>query len=254
MRIHPARLTAGIAVVTIAGVLGVSCGGGEKHAGAESPPVIDTGDGGDYHASLDADEVVDVIDNPYLPLRPGSRWVYEGEEGGETERIEVTVTDERREIMGISAVVVRDTVTVDGEVIEDTFDWYTQDTDGNVWYLGEDTKEYEDGKVSSTEGSWEAGVDDAQPGIAMPAHPQKGDAYRQEYDPGNAEDLAEVKHVGGRSRIELGSYDDVVLTQEWTPLEPEVVEEKTYAPGVGLILEVVKRGGKGRTELVEFSS
>lgn len=254
MTTHMARLATGIAVITIAGVLGVSSGVGERRAGADARPVIDPGDGGDYRASLDPDDVVDVIDNPYLPLRPGNRWIYEGEDDDGVERIEVTVTDQRREIMGISAVVVRDTVTLDGELIEDTFDWYTQDTDGNVWYLGEDSTEYENGAPVSIAGSWEAGVNGAQAGIIMLAHPQRGDAYRQEYDPGNAEDMAEVVHVGGRCRIELGSFEDVLVAREWTPLEPDVVEEKSYAPGVGLVLEVVKRGGKGRIELVSFSS
>ena len=120
-------------------------------------PVIDPGDGGDYAPELDPADFVAVIDNPYLPFTPGMRWVYEGEEDGETERVEVEVLDETRVIQGITATVVRDTVYVDGELAEDTYDWYAQDTDGNVWYLGEDTHEYEDGEAVNAEGAWEYG-------------------------------------------------------------------------------------------------
>ena len=248
------RLTIGMLVATTTAVLGVSCGSNGNKASAEATPVIDPGDGGNYHADLDPDETVDIIDNPYLPLIPGNRWVLEGEEDGEVERVVVVVTDQRREVMGISAVVVRDTVTVNGEVTEDTYDWFTQDAEGNVWYLGEDTKEYEDGEVVSTEGSWEAGVDGAQPGIVMLADPDKGDAYREEYLAGSAEDMGEVVQLGAKARVDAGSFDDVIVIKEWTPLEPKIVEEKYYAPGVGQVLEVTKRGGKGRMELVEFTT
>ena len=195
---------------------------------------------------------VETIDNPYLPLIPGSSWVYEGIEDGETERIEVVVTDDRRDVMGISAVVVRDTVSEDGEVIEDTYDWFAQDGDGNVWYLGEDSREYEDGELVGTEGSWEAGVDGAFPGIVMLAEPEVGRAYRQEYFEGEAEDLGEVIQVGVSESVVAGTYNDVVVIREWNPLEPDVVEDKYHAPGVGVVLESVVEGGDGRVELVEY--
>jgi hypothetical protein len=223
-------------------------------AGGESPvPVIDPGDGGDYRPDLDPADIVDRIDNPYLPLSPGSSWVYEATADSETERIQVVVTSDRREVMDIPAVVVRDTVTVDGQLVEDTFDWFAQDRDGNVWYLGEDSTEYEDGRPASTAGSWEAGVDGAQPGIVMPAEPAPGQAYRQEYLVGEAEDMAEVARVGVTETVPVGSFDDLLVTTEWTPLEPETVEEKYYAPGVGLVLEVVTAGGEGRVELIEHT-
>ena len=158
-----------------------------------SSPVVDPGDGGSYHPEIKPEDFVAAIDHPYLPLRPARPWVYEGDgDEGEPERVEVVVTSERREVMGVSTVVVRDTVTIDGELVEDTFDWFAQDRDGNVWYFGEDVKDYEDGKLVSTAGSWEAGVDGALPGIVMPAEPAVGDAYRQEYLAGEAEDMAEV--------------------------------------------------------------
>jgi hypothetical protein len=213
--------------------------------------VIDPGDGGRYEPRVSPSDFVDGVDHPYFPLRPGSSWVYEGTADGASERIEVLVTPERRQVMGISAVVVRDTVTADGELVEDTFDWYAQDREGNVWYLGEATKEYEDGRVTSTDGSWEAGVDGALPGVVMPARPEVGDAYRQEYYRGEAEDLAEVVRAGDRARVPFGEVGDLLVTKEWNPFEPRTIEEKSYARGVGLVLEVKTAGGEGRVELVE---
>jgi hypothetical protein len=225
---------------------------GDSVAGDE--PVIDPGDGGDYHPTLDPATVAGRIDNPYLPFLPGARWVYEGTSSEGQERIEVTVLAERRPVMGVDAVVVRDTVSMDGEVIEDTYDWYTQDAEGNVWYLGEETAEYEDGEVVSTEGSWEAGVDGALPGVVMWAQPSTGQAYRQEFYRGEAEDLAEVLTVGEPVTVAGRTYDAVVVIREWNPLEPDVVEEKSYAPGVGPVLEEQTAGGDDRVVLAEYSA
>ncbi len=205
-----------------------------------------------YTFDLTPSDFVSGIDNPLMPLTPGSRWVYEGEDNGEVERIEVVVTDETKEVMGITATVVRDTVTSDGELIEDTFDWFAQDAEGNVWYLGEDSKEYEGGEVVSTAGSWEAGVDGALPGVIMWAQPEVGDRYRQEYYPGEAEDMAEVVRTGAAESVPQGAYDDLVVIAEWNPLDPGVTEEKYYAAGIGVVLEVVVSGGTGRVELVEY--
>jgi hypothetical protein len=122
-----------------------------------------------------------------------------------------------------------------------------------VWYLGEDTKEYEDGEVVSTEGSWEAGVDGAQPGIVMPADPTVGFAYRQEYYAGQAEDMGEIIEVGDTVDVPAGRYENVVTTRDWTPLEPEKIEEKQYAEGVGTVHEQLVAGGEEVLELVEFT-
>jgi hypothetical protein len=154
----------------------------------------------------------------------------------------VKVTNRTRLIAnGVTARVVRDTATEKGQVIEDTFDWYAQDRRGNVWYLGEDTKEYENGKVVSTHGSWEAGVDGARSGLVMPAHPRPGMQYRQEYLAGEAEDKARVVSV----------FEDSVLTRDWTPLEPKRFEYKLYARGVGAVLALTIPSGD-REELVSF--
>jgi hypothetical protein len=223
-------------------------------SGATATPVIDTGDHGDYHPAVDPANFVAQIDNPYFPLPVGARFVYRGEEDGEVQVDEMTVTPDHKTIMGVPVVVVRDTLRdADGNLLEDTFDWYAQDRAGNVWYFGEDTKEYENGKVTSTEGSWEGGVDGAQPGIIMPASPKIGDAYRQEYDKGNAEDLATVVRTGAHVTTPSGTYTNVLVTKEWTPLEPKVVEEKFYAPGVGNVRENVVRGGNEKFDLTESS-
>jgi hypothetical protein len=188
-----------------------------------------------------------------LPLTPGSTWVYESIGAEEVERIEVVVLQETRDVMGVVSTVVRDTVTVEGELVEDTYDWYAQDAEGNVWYMGEETAEYENGEVISTAGAWEAGVDGALPGIVMQAEPEVGDAYRQEFYPGEAEDMAEVVRVGVAEELAEESFEDLVVIEEWTPLEPDVIEEKSYAAGVGVVLEEVIEGGSGRIELVSFT-
>ena len=256
----PLRVAAAAAAMSLVAL--TACGdddststaGGGASTTTAGTPVIDPGDGGNYRPQIDPNNFVDVIDNPYLPYPVGAAWTYEGTEDGETENVTVTVTPERKEIMGISATVVRDTVTdADGEVVEDTYDWFAQDRDGNVWYLGEDSTEFDNGKPASTSGSWEAGVDGALPGIVMQAQPEVGQAYRQEYYLGEAEDLAEVKSVDATESVPFGDFDTLLVIKEWNPLEPDVVEEKYYAPAVGLVLEVKTEGGSGRSELIEFT-
>ena len=208
--------------------------------------------GGDDAAELDPAELTTEIDNPYWPMQPGSRWVYrEQGENGDLQVV-VTVTGRKKIVDGIEALVVRDVVTENGEVIEDTFDWYAQDADGNVWYLGEDTKEFEDGKVVSTSGSWEAGVDGAQAGIIVPADPKPGMKYRQEHYEGEAEDRAEVLRLDAKATVPFGSFSDVLQTKDTTPLEPGLVEHKYYARGIGPVLAVAVSDGGGREELISF--
>lgn len=231
------------AVVGVLGLIAVACGGGDDEA------IIDPGDGGVYSVTLDPADFVATIDNPWFPLTPGSRWVYEATDGEEVERIEVVVTNETRQILGITATVVRDVVSIDGVVIEDTFDWYAQDKDGNVWYLGEDSTEFDGDKVD-TAGSWESGVDGALPGIIMQADPTVGDAYRQEFYVGEAEDLAEVVRIGDAASVPFGSYEGLLVIREWNPLEADVVEEKFFARDVGLVLERKVQGGFEQAELI----
>jgi hypothetical protein len=147
---------------------------------------------------------------------------------------------------------VHDVVTEDGELVEDTYDWYAQDAEGNVWYLGEATKEYENGKVKTTEGSWQAGVGGAQPGVLVPARPEPGMTYRQEYLEGEAEDAGEVLSVDEKATVPFGSLDQVLMTKDYTPLDPDLLEHKFYARGVGPVLALTIAGGADREELLRF--
>jgi hypothetical protein len=204
-----------------------------------------------YDPKIDPSDFVENINNPYMPLEPGTTLVYEGVSEDEKETDTVFVTNKTKEILGVTATVVRDVVTVEGEIAEKTFDWFAQDRYGNVWYLGEDSKDYENGKPESSSGSWEAGVDGAKPGIVMLGDPQVGDRYRQEYYEGEAEDFGQVLKLGESVDVPYGSYDNVLVTKDWTPLEPKVLENKYYAKGVGVVYERSVKGPKEELKLVE---
>jgi hypothetical protein len=236
-------------------------GGGDKQATpAETRPGASPTQGGistlpqgDEPVQLDPADFIAEIDNPYWPMKPGNRWVYnETDAEGNEMQVEVTVTNDKKRILGINATVVHDVVTQDGSVKEDTLDWYAQDVHGNIWYLGEDTKEYENGVVVSTEGSWEAGVDGAQPGIVLPAEPALGMTYRQEYYAGHAEDLARILSLDEHVDVPYGSFDGALQTEDSTPLDPDVREQKYYVMGVGPVLVVDVGAGAGGEELVTF--
>ncbi len=205
-----------------------------------------------YEPEIDPEDFVEVIDNPYFPLIPGTTFIYEGEGDDEMERNEVYVTHDTKIVMGVTTTVVQDRVWEDDELTEETFDWYAQDKEGNVWYFGEDSKEYDDGEFVSDDGSWEAGIDGAMPGIVMKADPQIGDVYRQEYLEGEAEDMGAVVSLDESVNVAYGSYDNCLLTREWTILEPDVEEEKYYSKGVGQILEMAVKGGSERLELIDI--
>lgn len=192
------------------------------------------------------------IDNPWFPLRPGSRYVYTGVKDGEPSRDVVTVTHETKTIEGVSCVVVHDRLFRRGRLSERTSDWYSQDARGNVWYFGEDTAELDaHGRLSSTEGTWTAGVDGAKPGIYMPAHPRLGQSGRQELYKGHAEDYFKV--VGVFDTVVRPGASNALLTQEWTPLEPGVLDHKMYVRGIGTVLEQTEKGGDERNELVSVT-
>jgi hypothetical protein len=229
-------LIAGLLVVGVVGVLAAYA--------AEGTPAADVQ--GRYTVDVDPDEFVDVIDNPYMPLPAGARYVYEAQTADGLERVVVEVLPETRQVMGITATIVRDTVTLDGVLVEDTLDWFAQDEDGNVWYLGEAVGNYANGKFVDRAGSWEAGVDGALPGIVMYADPTALTAvpYRQEYYPGEAEDMAEVVDATETVTTPTGTYSQVLRTLETTPLEPDVREHKYYARGVGLVQAVDLASGE----------
>jgi hypothetical protein len=239
------RLVAG-SMLTL-GLVGCGSDGGSDSSSAGS-----TLPRGSEPANLDPAEFSTNIDNPYWPMAPGSRWVYREVENGAVQRVEVTVTDGTKVVDGVTTRVIHDVVTEGGEPVEKTYDWYAQDSSGNVWYLGEDTKEYEHGKVVSTKGSWEAGVGGAEAGVIMPGHPEVGLTYRQEYDKGNAEDKATVTGLDGHVEVPAGSFDGVLQTRDVNPLETNFVEHKSYAKGVGPVETIQVSGGSAHEQLISY--
>ncbi len=205
-----------------------------------------------YHPTIDPADFVKGVDNNYYPLPPGRTLGCQGTGPEGAFSVETVITADTKTILGVTCVVVRDTVTMGGLVVEDTLDWYAQDTAGNVWYFGEESKGFVDGDLVTLEGSWLAGRDGAQPGIVMEANPQPGDQYRQEYNPDVAEDVSKILTLGNTVTVIAGTYDNCVKTKDFSPLEPDVVEHKFFAPGVGSILELQVKGGTERMELVEI--
>jgi hypothetical protein len=198
---------------------------------------------------FDPARFVDEVDNRYFPLEPGAVYVYRSETEDGIEIVRDEVTHDKKVILGITATVVHDVVKLDGELVEETFDWYAQDIDGNVWYLGEDSKQFENGVVVGTAGSWEAGVDGAKAGTIMLARPKVGTQYYQEFLAGVAEDQAKVVSTSKEVRVPFGKFTHCLKTLDFTALEPDVREFKFYAPGVGLVLEVDPDTGV-RSELI----
>jgi hypothetical protein len=239
-----------VALTALGTISLAACGSGTGSPRADASTLPQ----GDETVSLDPADFTTEITNRWWPMAPGDSWVYqETDADGAVQRVEVTVLDETYTVAaGIEARVVHDVVTTDdGAVVEDTRDWYAQDADGNIWYLGEETAEYEDGQIVSTEGSWEAGLDGAQPGILVPADPEPGLAYRQEYLADEAEDEAVVLSVEEQVEVGPARWTGVLMTRDTTPLEPEIAELKFYAPDVGPVLVLQISGGQSREELVE---
>jgi hypothetical protein len=202
---------------------------------AAAPAPILSGAGPGWPKRLAPSDFVRPVDNPWLPLRPGSVYRYRGVKEGVPMADIVRIAHGTKRILGVRTTVVHDTVLVHGRPEEETFDYYAQDRHGNVWYFGEDTKEYTNGVVSSTAGSWEAGVDGALPGIIMQASPGQGEAYRQEYRPTVAEDVALIKQLGASAEVPAGRYSEVLVTNDRDLLDLNKDEDKYFAPGVGLV-------------------
>ncbi len=189
---------------------------------------------------IDPADFMSVIDHEFLPLVAGRKFLYEGPAGDAIERVEVIVTGEVKSILGVPCTIVRDRVYRNGELIEDTDDWFAQDNKGNVWYFGEISRTIKKGETVHTNGSWEAGVGGAMPGILMPGQLLIGETYRQEEAPGEAEDMVRIVSLDAAITTAYGTFAHCLQTEEWNPLEPGVVEWKYYAAGVGLIAERVK--------------
>ena len=203
-----------------------------------------------YEPTVEASDLSSVVTNPFLPMPVGASWVIEAMTDEGLERIEVSVEAETREVWGVDALVVRDTAYLEDVIIEDTWDWFAQDGEGNVWYLGEETQEYEDGVPGSTAGSWEAGVDGALPGIVMLAEPTVGTSYRQEYYQGEAEDYGTVVALDESVSVDAGDFEGCLKIRERSVIDPELDELKYYCRGVGNVLIEEE---DVREELVESS-
>ena len=208
---------------------------------------------GTYAPSIDPANFVATIDNPYWPLKPGTAYHNEGVRGTTPQTDDEVVTHQTKQILGVTCIVVRDTVSEHGVPIERTFDWYAQDRQGNVWYMGEDSLELKHGRFVKASDSWESGINGAQPGIIMPGNPQPGDAYRQEYyPPGEALDEARVLSLNGSVIVPYGRFKGVLVTSERSPLEPQT-EEKFYAHGLGEVEERVVSGHHEEFHLVSVT-
>ena len=235
----------------VAGVLLLAAGLGGIALGMTTASATGTTTQQAYAPHINPSNFTTKIDNIYFPLKPGTTFVYRGNSEGNPERDVMSVTHDAKKVMGVKCVVVDDRVWAGGKLTEKTFDYYAQDKAGNVWYFGEDSKEYKKNGKVSTEGSWEAGKHGAKPGIIMQAHPKVGQSYRQEYQKGSAEDMAKVLDLNGSAKVPYGSFHHVLVTKEWSPLERGVVEHKSYAAGVGNVKEVSVKGPQETLELVK---
>jgi hypothetical protein len=258
------RITSLIAAVA-AGTVLAGCGGssGTKLTTTNSstntttnpPPtsggVIPTGILKDYNPRIDPAQFTNVVTNRWFPMHPGLVMTYVGVRDGNPTKHVFTVTHDVKTVMGVKCLVIQDVVTQNGSLIEKTTDWYSQDMSGNVWYFGEDTAEYANGVVTNTQGTWEAGVDKAKPGIIMPANPKVGLTYRQEYRPGVALDIAKIIGLNGTRNVPAGSFKNLVMTDERNPLDPSFREHKWYAAGIGFVHSV--RSGGGHTETTNLA-
>ena len=246
-----------LAAVAIAACGGIAANGADGGAkGSDRDPPNRGLPQGSEPVQLDPADFSTRIDNPYWPMSPGSRWVYsETDTEGTRQKVVVTVTHKTKKIAnGVTARVIRDVVTENGTPVEITDDWYAQDKRGNIWYLGEAVRNYENGKLVDRAGSFEAGVDGAQAGVAMPADPVPGLSYRQEYYKGHAEDKAAIVTVGEEQvEVPFGHFTRVLMTRDLVPTEPKVQELKFYARGVGPLLSMHTDGPGGRAALVSFT-
>lgn len=243
---RPTKTLTVVAIVATSAIVLTSCSSGSNNTSSPPSDATSTSSPGSsqtpastsapsYHVTIDPANFTTKIDHPYFPLKPGTTRLFKGTRDGAPHDTEVVVTHRTRTVMGVTCVVVEDTVTSNGALVEKTEDWYAQDKEGTVWYFGENTAEYVNGAVSSTHGSWEAGVDNAQPGVIMHAQPKVGEEYYQEYRPGEAEDRARILTDNTRVHVPFGSFSHVITTKDSDPLNPDKTDRKWYAPGVGIV-------------------
>jgi hypothetical protein len=244
---RPALVLAGVAAVAAAAI------GTAVPAGAAGSRTIKSGAGPGWPKTLHPSDFVDRVDNPWFPLKPGSKWRYRGREGHSRFADKMRVTHRTKRIEGVRTTVVHDVVLKHGKPREVTNDWYAQDRHRNVWYFGENTRELDrHGHVTSREGTWKAGRDGARPGVLFPGHPRVGQQARQEYYKGHAEDHFKILDIDARVSTPYVSTHHAVRTKEWTPLEPNVIDNKYYVRRVGDVKEKTVKGPTERLHLVSF--
>lgn len=255
-RVRFAMLLAVVGVVS--GVAGCGGSSGTKLSTSNSTPAstgivpstpvtMPTGILKHYDPHIVPAQFTNVVTNRWFPMKPGLVMTYVGVRDGQPTRHVFTVTHDTKTVMGVKCLVILDNVTQNGSLIEKTTDWYAQDASGNVWYFGENTAEYLNGVVTNTTGTWEAGVDNAKPGVIMPAHPKLGMSYRQEYRPGVALDQSKIIGLNGTQTVPAGHYTRLVVTDDKNPLDPSFREHKWYAAGVGFVHSVKSGGGHTET-------
>ena len=246
-----------VAAVALLAVLAGGCGSSDSGKSGSTTAASTSASSlapvhGSYSPTIDPANFVTTIDNRWFPLKPGTGFHYKGVRGSTPQTDDEIVTHQTRQILGIRCTVVRDTVSEHGTAIERTFDWYAQDKQGNVWYMGELALERKHGRFAKASDSWESGVNGAQPGVIMPGNPRRGDAYRQEYyPPGQALDEA---HVLGSAPVKApyGAFKHSLVTSEFSPLEPQT-EQKYYVAGLGEVAERVVKGHREQFELVSVT-
>jgi hypothetical protein len=248
-----------LVLVLSALVLGVTaCGSGGEKSVTSTPASTQSTSSlapihGKYLPKIDPSNFVAVVDNPYFPLKPGTAFHFEGVRGKTPQLDDAVVTSRTVTILGVKCTAVRDTVSEHGKPIERTYDFYAQDKQGNVWYMGEDSFELKNGKFAKASDSWRGGVGGAKPGIIMLAHPRSGDSYRQEYYPaGEALDEGRVLGYSPSVKVPYGTFKHVLVTSDFSPLEPQT-EHKFYATGIGEISEEVVKGPHEAFQLVSVT-
>ena len=254
-KIHALRWGAVVAlgVASALVVLGPASAAGMSPARPRSGGPIKSGAGPGWPATVSPSDFVRRVDNRWFPLEPGSRYRYKGNKEGTRMIDRLHVTHRTKRILGVKTTVVHDVVLMHGRPEEVTNDWYAQDRHGNVWYFGEATKELDrHGNVTSTEGSFQAGVDGARAGVYIPGHPKIGQSARQEFYKGQAEDHFKILDRNARVSVPYVTTRHALRTKEWTPLEPNVVDNKYYVRGIGTVREIAVKGPVERLNLVSF--
>lgn len=245
--------TIALAALAVGAASGVASSSSTAAASTSAPPSKLAPIHGPYNPDIDPANFVARIDNRYLPFIPGTGFYFKGVRGTTPQTDDEVVTHQTKRILGIECTVVRDTVSEHGKTVERTFDYYAQDKQDNVWYMGELSLEKQHGRLVKASDSWEGGVNGGKPDIIMPGHPRRGDAYRQEYyPPGKALDQARVVGHRGSVKVPDGTFKRPLVTSERSPLEPQT-EKKYYVAGIGEVKEQVVKGHHEAFELISVT-